>query len=128
MSERLLEVNKLTMRFGGVTAVSEVDLAVETGQIFAVIGPNGAGKTTVFNAVSGVYEPTAGEIKFEGRDLRRTLTRAHKIRFALVGLFTGLVLMFFMAGHPDRLQAWLQKAEAILPVKAASAIARWIWR
>ncbi|HTM20322.1 MAG TPA: ABC transporter ATP-binding protein [Kofleriaceae bacterium] len=94
----LLEVKKLTMRFGGVTACSEVDLAVERGQIFAVIGPNGAGKTTVFNAVSGVYEPTEGEICFEGRDLQAPLTRAHLVRFGLTGLLTGLLLMFFMAG------------------------------
>ena len=54
------------MRFGGITAVDCVDLAVEEGQIFSVIGPNGAGKTTVFNAVTGIYAPTEGRVRFEG--------------------------------------------------------------
>ena len=66
----LLDVKGLTMRFGGLTAVSKVDFSVEKGQVFSVIGPNGAGKTTVFNAVTGIYDPTEGEILFEGRDLR----------------------------------------------------------
>ncbi|HKS17184.1 MAG TPA: ATP-binding cassette domain-containing protein, partial [Planctomycetota bacterium] len=64
----ILEVRGLTMRFGGLTAVNKVDFAVEKGQIFSVIGPNGAGKTTVFNAVTGIYEPTEGDVLFEGRD------------------------------------------------------------
>src|SRR4029079_8890937 len=51
----ILTLEKLTMRFGGITAVSNLDLAVEEGQIFSVIGPNGAGKTTVFNAITGIY-------------------------------------------------------------------------
>src|SRR5215212_4321777 len=60
----VLTVRNLTMRFGGITAVSGLDLVVEEGQIFSVIGPNGAGKTTVFNAVTGIYEPTEGEVLF----------------------------------------------------------------
>ena len=72
----LLEVRGLTMRFGGLTAVSKVDFAVEKGQVFSVIGPNGAGKTTVFNAVTGIYEPTEGAILFEGQELRRPLRRS----------------------------------------------------
>src|SRR5512145_1253135 len=62
------------MRFGGVTAVNRVDLAVQPGQIFSVIGPNGAGKTTVFNAITGIYEPTEGEIRFQGHEVRRPFT------------------------------------------------------
>jgi len=108
MSAPLLDVRKLTMRFGGVTAVSEVDLAVREGEIFAVIGPNGAGKTTVFNAVSGVYEPTAGEIHFDGRDLRRPLTRGNVVRWSLVGVVVGLMLMLFVA-NIDRLWASVVK-------------------
>ena len=62
----LLELAGVTQRFGGVVALSEIDLSVPEGSIFALIGPNGAGKTTVFNLVTGVYTPTEGEIRFDG--------------------------------------------------------------
>ena len=62
----LLELAGVTQRFGGVVALSEIDLSVPEGAIFALIGPNGAGKTTVFNLVTGVYTPTEGEIRFAG--------------------------------------------------------------
>jgi branched-chain amino acid transport system ATP-binding protein len=65
----LLQLEGLTMRFGGVTALSEVDLKVEEGEIFALIGPNGAGKTTVFNVVTGVFKPSSGGVRFEGRSI-----------------------------------------------------------
>jgi branched-chain amino acid transport system ATP-binding protein len=63
----LLELRAITQRFGGVVALSEVNLSVPEGSIFALIGPNGAGKTTVFNLVTGVYTPTSGELVFAGR-------------------------------------------------------------
>ena len=91
----LLEIKGLTMRFGGLTAVSKVDVSVEKGQVFSVIGPNGAGKTTVFNAITGVYEPTEGEILFEGQALRRPFRRSVAVAVALIGLFTGLALAVF---------------------------------
>jgi branched-chain amino acid transport system ATP-binding protein len=69
----VLQVRGLTMRFGGLTAVNKVDFAVQPGQVFSVIGPNGAGKTTVFNAITGIYDPTEGEILFQGRLVRRNL-------------------------------------------------------
>ncbi|GLZ03700.1 ABC transporter ATP-binding protein [Actinomadura sp. NBRC 104412] len=65
----LLELKSLTMRFGGVVAVNELDLTVRKGEIFALIGPNGAGKTTVFNVTTGVYRPTSGDVVFDGRRL-----------------------------------------------------------
>jgi branched-chain amino acid transport system ATP-binding protein len=67
----LLELEHLTMRFGGVTALSDLDLTVKEGEIFALIGPNGAGKTTVFNVVTGVFKPTSGAVRFGGRSLLR---------------------------------------------------------
>jgi branched-chain amino acid transport system ATP-binding protein len=67
----LLAVHDLSIRFGGLTALSGVSLGVEEGEIFALIGPNGAGKTTVFNIVSGLYRPTAGRVTFRGEDLLR---------------------------------------------------------
>jgi branched-chain amino acid transport system ATP-binding protein len=87
----LLKVEKLTMRFGGIIAVNAVDLTVEPGQIFSVIGPNGAGKTTVFNAITGIYEPTEGEVLFEGAPLVKPLT-ARPVAFAVgIGLLTALL-------------------------------------
>jgi branched-chain amino acid transport system ATP-binding protein len=65
----LLSLQSLTMRFGGVVALNEVDLDIHEGEIFALIGPNGAGKTTVFNVITGVYRPTAGVISFDGQTL-----------------------------------------------------------
>ena len=79
MTERLLELDNLTMRFGGVTALDTVSLHVERGEIFGLIGPNGAGKTTVFNVVTGVFQPTNGEVRFGGKILaglgRNEITR-----------------------------------------------------
>ncbi len=66
MGDQLLELNNLTMRFGGVTALDTVQLHVDRGEIFGLIGPNGAGKTTVFNVVTGVFQPTNGEVRFAG--------------------------------------------------------------
>jgi branched-chain amino acid transport system ATP-binding protein len=65
----LLHVEGLTKSFGGLMAVDSVDLDVRRGQIFSIIGPNGAGKTTVFNLVTGIYKPTAGEMIFDGRPI-----------------------------------------------------------
>jgi len=62
----LLEIRKLTCRFGGLTAVKDFDLDLREGQLLGLIGPNGAGKTTIFNLVSGFYQPSAGEIVFRG--------------------------------------------------------------
>ncbi len=65
----LLEVNGLTRSFGGLMAVSAVDLRIERGEIMGMIGPNGAGKTTVFNLLTGIYRPDKGTVVFDGRGL-----------------------------------------------------------
>ena len=65
----LLQLDKVTIRFGGLTAVNAVDFAVHEGELCGLIGPNGAGKTTVFNLITGVYQPTDGAVRFAGRDL-----------------------------------------------------------
>jgi branched-chain amino acid transport system ATP-binding protein len=72
-----LELENLTMQFGGLTAVNKISLNVKKGEIHGLIGPNGSGKTTIFNMLSGYYKPTSGKITFEGRDL--TGLPAHKI-------------------------------------------------
>ena len=66
MAENLLEVDSLTMRFGGVTALEDVTLHIARGEILGLIGPNGAGKTTCFNVITGVYQPTNGDVRFDG--------------------------------------------------------------
>jgi branched-chain amino acid transport system ATP-binding protein len=65
----LLELQKLTKSFGGVTAVNQLDLTVEKGEILGLIGPNGAGKTTVFNMITGVLTPTKGKVLFKGKNI-----------------------------------------------------------
>jgi branched-chain amino acid transport system ATP-binding protein len=67
----LLEIEDLTVRFGGVTALSGVDLSLERGEFCAVIGPNGAGKTTLFNVIAGVIRPTSGLFRFDGAVVHR---------------------------------------------------------
>ena len=66
MSMALLEVNDLSIHFGGVKAVQNVSFSIDAGIVYAVIGPNGAGKTTLFNLITGVYKPTTGEIRLDG--------------------------------------------------------------
>ncbi len=88
----LLEVEKLTLRFRGLTAVNAVDLDVKPNEIFAVIGPNGAGKTSLFNAITGIYEPTEGVVKLGGEDLRKQPKRSNYVRWGAVGLAVGLLL------------------------------------
>lgn len=62
----LMKVDRVTMQFGGLKALSEVDIEIQQGEIFGLIGPNGAGKTTLFNCITGVYSPTDGNVTFEG--------------------------------------------------------------
>jgi branched-chain amino acid transport system ATP-binding protein len=65
----LLELDKLSLAFGGLRALSDLDLRVNDREIVSVIGPNGAGKTSVFNVITGVYTPTAGDIRFAGESI-----------------------------------------------------------
>jgi ABC-type branched-subunit amino acid transport system ATPase component len=65
----LLEVRNLTKRFGGLTAVSDMSFALDEGDIVGIFGPNGSGKTTLLNLISGVYEPTAGQLVWQGQEL-----------------------------------------------------------
>jgi branched-chain amino acid transport system ATP-binding protein len=69
MSAPLLKLEQATIRFGGLVAVSEVTLEVREGELIGLIGPNGAGKTTVFNMITGVYQPTSGNIIFSGKPI-----------------------------------------------------------
>ena len=66
MAEKLLDLQGVSMSFGGLRVIDDLDLHVDEGEIVSVIGPNGAGKTTLFNLVTGVYQPTGGDIVFDG--------------------------------------------------------------
>jgi ABC-type branched-subunit amino acid transport system ATPase component len=69
MSEPILSLDRLSLSFGGLRALSELDLRVDDGEIVSLIGPNGAGKTTVFNVITGVYQPTSGDVRFAGKSI-----------------------------------------------------------
>ncbi|MFD0782680.1 ABC transporter ATP-binding protein [Micromonospora azadirachtae] len=90
--EPLLEVDHVTLRFGGVVALNDVNFTLYKGEIFGLIGPNGAGKTTCFNAMTGIYRPTEGEIRFRGERIngkkRHQITRMGMARtFQNIRLF-----------------------------------------
>lgn len=94
----LLEGKKVTKRFGGLTAVNEVDFYLQQGEILGLIGPNGAGKTTLINMISGAYTPTSGKIYFKGNDI--TGLRSSRINqtgisrtFQIVRIFPKLTVM-----------------------------------
>ena len=69
MASALLETRDVTKRFGGLTAVKSLSMSVSPGALYGLIGPNGAGKTTIFNLLTGVYDPTEGDVNFNGRRL-----------------------------------------------------------
>lgn len=93
--EPLLAVNDISLRFGGVQAITSVSFEVYPGEMFAVIGPNGAGKTSIFNCINGVYRPQEGSIRLGGTELvglssRHTAELGVARTFQNLGLFTNL--------------------------------------
>jgi branched-chain amino acid transport system ATP-binding protein len=87
----LLSVADIRVEFGGIVALADLTFTIDPGQICALIGPNGAGKTTLFNCVSRLYQPTSGEIRFDGHDLLRM--PAYKIaRVGIARTFQNLAL------------------------------------
>ncbi|HEV3469514.1 MAG TPA: ABC transporter ATP-binding protein [Pyrinomonadaceae bacterium] len=97
-SGHVLRTEKATIRFGGLVAVNELDMAVRPGEIYGLIGPNGAGKTTIFNLLTGVYKPTSGRIFFRGKRVdglrpyeiaRRGVSRT----FQNIRLFPGMTVL-----------------------------------
>lgn len=101
-----LQVDKVTLSFGGVQALSQVSLEVDKGELVSVIGPNGAGKTSLLNCISGFYHPSSGRITFEGHDLTHApphlVTRYGIARaFQNIELFTGMTVLenLLMARH-----------------------------
>jgi branched-chain amino acid transport system ATP-binding protein len=94
----ILRTEKCTIRFGGLTAVKELDMSVRAGEIYGLIGPNGAGKTTVFNLLTGVYEPTSGEIFFKDKPIHglhpyQIASRGVSRTFQNIRLFTSMTVL-----------------------------------
>ena len=105
MAAELLKVNHLTVRFGGLTAVNDVDFSIFQDEIVSLIGPNGAGKTTTFHAITGFLGKSAGQVEFAGQEL--THMKPHQIAargiirtFQITSLFPNLsVLENIRTGH-----------------------------
>lgn len=112
----VLDVEGVSMRFGGVKAVTGASLTVKPGQIHALIGPNGAGKTTFFNVVSGRFAPTEGKVRLHGADIRglepdRIAHAGLGRSFQITSLFEGLTIyenlrLSAQAKHPARFNFW----------------------
>ena len=110
-AQSLLSATEVTKRFGGLVAVDSVSFEVERGKVFALIGPNGAGKTTMFNCVTGLFPPTAGSIRFEGREIAGA--RPHEVaRMGIARTFQNIRLFEYMSaldnvrvGHHVRMKA-----------------------
>jgi len=122
MSGMALELFRVTMRFGGITAVDDLNMAIPPGLIAGLIGPNGAGKTTAFNVISGFYTPSAGQVRFAGQDI--TGLAPHRVcafgiarTFQNIRLFSGLsALQNVMVGSRLRQKSAWWMAPLHLPL------------
>jgi branched-chain amino acid transport system ATP-binding protein len=117
----LLEITNLTKSFGGLEALSKIDLKVEKNSVVGLIGPNGAGKSTLFNVITGVYSPDSGEVRFKGEPLKNIMP--HDVvkkgiarTFQNIRLFSNMtVLENIMVGRHSRTESEL--FEALLRTK-----------
>ncbi|HEV8437498.1 MAG TPA: ABC transporter ATP-binding protein [Methylomirabilota bacterium] len=103
----LLEIDGLTKRFLGITAVDNVDLALEAGELVSLIGPNGSGKTTLFNCVTGYVSADAGRVRFRGRDV--TAAPPHRVSRLGIGRTFQLVSVFPRLSALDNLLVFIQQ-------------------
>jgi branched-chain amino acid transport system ATP-binding protein len=130
----MLQVAQLTKRFGGFTAVSSVDFALEQGEILGLIGPNGSGKSTTFNLIAGMYAPTAGSIRFLGEEIgglvpaqvcHKGIGRTYQIPrpFRRLSILENVAVAAFFgqAGRVSKPQAWAQAEEALALVQLPHA-------
>lgn len=131
MASALLQLDQVTIRFGGLTAVSEVNLQIPAGALLGLIGPNGAGKTTAFNLITGVYQPTSGQITLDGQPtggLRPYDLAARGVArtFQNIRLFPSLsvfdnVRVAMALHHPHAIRAALWRGRAFREGEAAVA-------
>jgi branched-chain amino acid transport system ATP-binding protein len=116
MSAPILELEAVTKRFAGLTAVESVDLSIARGEVRGIVGPNGAGKTTLFNLVSGLYPASVGRIRLAGRDVTRLAPHARAAAglgrtyqtpqvFPDLGLFDNVAVGGAARGHPGLAEA-----------------------
>lgn len=111
----MLDVQSLTMKFGGLTAVGGVDIAVEKNDIIGLIGPNGAGKTTLFNCITGIYKPTSGYVAFENNGHTYNINNAlphHIVHWGMARTFQNVrlfpemsVLENMLVGYHSKLKS-----------------------
>ena len=127
----VLDAQRVTMQFGGLTALRSVDLQIPAGSIISLIGPNGAGKTTFFNIVAGIFEPTKGEIQIDGQPLIGPPTRAwaEPIIWVLPSLIVFAIgwLLGRVQGKPLPFQIGLAAALGLLIISLLLAIIRPPW-
>jgi len=122
----MLQVSRLTKRFGGFTAVANVDFALEEGEILGLIGPNGSGKSTTFNLIAGSYAPSAGSIRFRGEEIAglapaavchkgvgRTFQIPRPFRRLSILENVAVAAFYGQAGRVSRSQAWGEAEEAL---------------
>ena len=124
MSAPILQAQDITLRFGGVTAISNVTFDVHEGELFSIIGPNGAGKTSIFNTISQVYRPQQGDIRWRGESImgRRPDDIAElgiARTFQNIELFPQMTVIenLLLGRHIRMKQNWLQGMLWIGPAK-----------
>ena len=110
----MLEVNNLSIQFGGLRAVDGFNMTIEKGQLYGLIGPNGAGKTTVFNLLTGVYKPDEGIIRLDGQDITG--------RSTIEVNMAGVAELFRISGCLRIFQYWIMLKSVCIII---SGILRW---
>ncbi len=118
----LLEIERVTVRFGGVTAIDDVSFALERGELLGLIGPNGAGKTTMLRSITGVVRPQQGHVRFDGHDITHMPTHK-RIRYGL-GLSQQLVRPFRDMSALDNVALAAGSAKTREPLRALFTTSR----
>jgi ABC-type branched-subunit amino acid transport system ATPase component len=122
-----LQVTDLTVHFGGLAALTEVDLNVRAGRVTGLIGPNGAGKTTLFNAVTGLVKPRTGRVRLDGRDITR-LRPHQRARLGIIRTFQRIELFGTLSAH-ENVQVAMERhrgASPEDPVRSAADLLAWV--